>query len=87
MALTPEAQLEQAFSNVLAVLREAGMHKRHLVKLTVFLTCRDEIGTYRTVRDRMLGEVAVASTVLVVAGLASPDFLVELEAVAAAPAA
>ena len=85
MAMSGEAQLEQAFLNVFAVLRAAGMDKRHLVKLTVLLTRTDEVGVYRTVRDRLLDGHIVASTLLVVAGLASPDFLVEIEAVAAAP--
>ena len=86
MAMGPEAQLEQSFANIEAILREAGMNLGHLVKVTVFLTRAEDIGLYRTVRDRMLQGVEVASTLLVVAGLASPDFLVEIEAVAAAPA-
>ena len=85
MAMTPEAQLEQAFANLLAVLAEAGMEREHLVKLNVFLTRRDDIGLYRTVRDRVLEGQETASTLLVVAALASPDFLVEIDAVAAAP--
>ena len=86
MAPTAEAQLEQAFANVFAVLQAAGMDKSHLVKLTILLTSSDQVALYRTVRDRLLEGAAVASTLLIVAGLASPDFLVELEAVAAAPA-
>ncbi len=84
MAMSGEAQLEQAFLNVFAVLRAAGMDKQHLVKLTVLLTRADEVGSYRTVRDRLLDGHIVASTLMVVAGLASPDFLVEIEAIAAA---
>ena len=45
MAMSGEAQLEQAFSNVFAVLRAAGMDKQHLVKLTVLLTRADEVGS------------------------------------------
>jgi 2-iminobutanoate/2-iminopropanoate deaminase len=86
MAATPEAQLEQAFENVFAVLREAGMDRGHLVKLTVFLTRKDDVGPYLTVRDRLLEGREIASTLLVVADLARPDFLVEIEAVAAASA-
>ena len=86
MAPTAEAQLEQAFANVFAVLQAAGMDKGDLVKLTILLTSRDQVALYRTVRDRLLDGAAVASTLLIVAGLARPDFLVELEAVAAASA-
>lgn len=81
-----QAQLEQAFANLFAVLSDAGMGKRDLVKLTVLLTAADQVGLYREVRDRCLEGTVVASTLLIVAGLASPAFLVEIEAVAAAPA-
>ena len=81
-----EAQLEQAFANLFAVLAAAGMSRKDLVKLTVLLTAADQVGLYRVVRDRWLDGALVASTLLIVAGLASPDFLVEVEAVAAAPA-
>jgi enamine deaminase RidA (YjgF/YER057c/UK114 family) len=81
-----EGQLEQAFANLFAVLAEAGMGKRDLVKLTVLLTAPDQVGLYRVVRDRCLEGAVVASTLMIVAGLASPTFLVEIEAVAAAPA-
>jgi enamine deaminase RidA (YjgF/YER057c/UK114 family) len=40
--------------------------------------------TARTVRERMLQGAAPASTLLFVAGLASPEWLVEIEAIAAA---
>lgn len=77
-------QAEQAFRNVLACLRENGMRKQDLVKLTVFLTDARFIAEYRAARARVLGDaVRPASTLLIVAGLASPDMLVEVEAWAA----
>lgn len=77
-------QAEQAFRNVLACLRENGMRKQDLVKLTVFLTDSRLIGEYRAARARVLGDaVRPASTLLIVAGLASPDMLIEVEAWAA----
>ena len=79
-----EAQLEQAWHNIFALLADAGMSKDDLVKVTVFLTDKAYVQAYREVRDRMLGGPVPASTLLIVAGLASPDFLVEIEAVAAA---
>ena len=85
MAEGAEAQLEQAFANLFAVLAEAGMGRADLVKLTVLLTAADQVGLYRSVRDRCLEGAVAASTLLIVAGLASPAFLVEIEAVAAAP--
>ncbi len=77
-------QAEQAFRNVLACLRENGMRKQDLVKLTVFLTDSRLIAEYRAARARVLGNaVRPASTLLIVAGLASPDMLIEVEAWAA----
>ena len=85
-ALAPgaEAQMETAFRNLLAILNTAGMGPHDLVKVTVFLTRREDIGLYREVRDRMLAGATPASTLLVVAALADPGWLVEIEAVAAA---
>lgn len=77
------AQIEQAWRNVLSVLEAAGMGPRDLVKVTTFLISRADLPTARAVRDRMLQGAAPASTLLFVAGLASPEWLVEIEAIAA----
>ena len=79
-----EAQIEQAWRNVLSVLEAAGMGPRDLVKVTTFLISRADLPTARTVRDRMLQGATPASTLIFVPGLASPDWLVEIEGVAAA---
>jgi len=78
-----EAQIEQAWRNVLSVLEAAGMGPRDLVKVTTFLIERAHLPIARAVRDRMLGDAEPASTLLFVSGLASPDWLVEIEAIAA----
>ena len=79
-----EAQIEQAWRNVLNVLDAAGMGPRDLVKVTTFLINRADLATARAVRDRMLQGAEPASTLIFVASLASPDWLVEIEAIAAA---
>jgi 2-iminobutanoate/2-iminopropanoate deaminase len=79
-----EAQVEQTWANILALLQAAGMTVHDLVKVTVFLTDPAHIPLQREVRQRVLGGVTPASTLLVVAGLARPDLLVEIEAIAAA---
>ena len=84
LAQGPEAQMETAFRNLLAILDSAGMGPHDLVKVTVFLTRAEDVSRYRQVRDRMLTGATPASTLLVVAGLADPNWLVEIEAVAAA---
>ncbi len=79
-----EAQMEQAWRNIFAILEAAGMTKRDLVKTTVFLTVHGDTALARRVRDRMLDGATPASTLIFVAGLARPDFLIEIEAIAAA---
>lgn len=73
------SQMELAWDNVEAVLREAGMAVQDLVKIVVYATQPGSVGIYRTVRDRRLGGHLVAATYLEVAALASPAFLVEIE--------
>ena len=80
-----EGQIEVAWTNLLAVLRAAGMTAEHLVKITAFITDPADVALVRKVRDRHIGGTPPASTLLVVAGLARPDFRFELEAVAAMP--
>ncbi|MBM3557857.1 MAG: RidA family protein [Alphaproteobacteria bacterium] len=78
-----DAQCERAFTNLLACLKSAGMDKTDLVRLNIFLTSQADVPAFRTIRDRLLAPVAPASTLIVVAGLATPAWLVEIEAVAA----
>lgn len=82
---TFEEQARNAWRNVLGVLDAAGMSPADLVKVTAYVTRQADVGQYRTVRDSMLGDVRTASTLVVVAGLADPRWLIEIEAVAAAP--
>ncbi len=79
-----EAQMRQAFANVIAVVEEGGLARTDIAKVTVFLTSTDDIGLYRSVRDEMLQGHTCASTLLVVAALAHPDWTVEIEAEAVA---
>jgi enamine deaminase RidA (YjgF/YER057c/UK114 family) len=83
MAATFEAQAEQAFRNLLAVLAEAGMGAADLIKINTYLTRREDVATYREVRRRLLGDVRPASTLLVITALARDGALIEIEGVAA----
>ena len=79
-----EAQSEQVWKNIGEVLKAGGMDFRDIVKLTVFLTDSRFIPAFREVRGKYVGqEPYPASTLLVVAGLADPSMLVEVEVVAA----
>ena len=77
-------QTEQAFRNVLACLRANGMTKRDLVKFTIYLTDARVIEEYRAARRKVIGDDTLpASTLVIIEGLASPEMLVEVEALAA----
>ena len=82
-----EEQTELVWQNILAVLADAGMGIGDVVKITSFLTRHENFPRFAQVRAKFLGSHRPASTLLVVSSLARPEFLVEVEAVAAkAPA-
>ncbi|HWA50730.1 MAG TPA: RidA family protein [Dongiaceae bacterium] len=78
-----EAQAELAWNNLLGILKSAGFGVEDLVKVTVLLTRPEDVPASRMVRDRVLGHVEPASTLMIVSGLASPALLFEVEGVAA----
>jgi 2-iminobutanoate/2-iminopropanoate deaminase len=80
---TAEGQIAQACANLRAVLEAHGMGTADVVKVTAFLTDRALIPAYRAAREAMFADHASASTLLVVAGLADPRWVVEIEAEAA----
>lgn len=83
MCPSEEEQHEQAWRNLVAVLREAGYGLKDLIEVTVYVTGRSGVPLFRATRDRMLDGHLVATTLVIAAGLASPDWLVEISAIAA----
>jgi 2-iminobutanoate/2-iminopropanoate deaminase len=78
------AQCEQAWANVKNVLAGAGMGVDDIVKLNAYVTRADIVAPYRAARDKALGQaVPASSTLVVVAALADPVWVVEIECVAA----
>lgn len=85
------AQVEQALSNIVQVLAEAGGEPRHLVRMTWYLTDKavyaarqKEIGeAYR----RVIGQHFPAMTAVVVVALLEEQARVEIEATAIVPTA
>jgi enamine deaminase RidA (YjgF/YER057c/UK114 family) len=82
------AQADQVFANLTMALRASECTAANLVKLTVFLTDMDNLGRYREARNRFFASVtppaAPAVTLVEVSKLYGPDFLIEIEAIAAA---
>jgi enamine deaminase RidA (YjgF/YER057c/UK114 family) len=83
MAPDIEGQAEQTWLNVVAVLEGGGMNIKNLVKVTSFLTRPQDVPAYAKVRDRFLGDMRPATTMIVVQALARPGWLIEVEAIAA----
>ncbi|HSD35781.1 MAG TPA: RidA family protein [Alphaproteobacteria bacterium] len=79
-----EAQARNAWKNVIAVLRSAGMEARHLVQVRTHLVRRADYPAFRRIRDGFIGQARPASTTLI-AELVDPRWLIEIEAFAAAP--
>jgi len=77
-----EAQCEQAWRNVIAVLAAAGLGVEHLVKINTFLTDRSQVVANRAVRRKMLQGNEPASTVMI-AETVDGKWLLEIEAIAA----
>jgi enamine deaminase RidA (YjgF/YER057c/UK114 family) len=82
------AQAEQVFRNLGLALKAVGCTAANLVKLTVFLRDMDDLGAYREARNRFFTTVsppaAPAVTLVEVSKLYGQEFLIEVEAVAAA---
>jgi enamine deaminase RidA (YjgF/YER057c/UK114 family) len=82
------AQAEQVFSNLAMALEARGCTTANLVKLTVFLTDMDNLASYREARNRFFATVAPpaapAVTLVEVSKLYGADFMIEIEAIAAA---
>jgi enamine deaminase RidA (YjgF/YER057c/UK114 family) len=79
------AQADQAMSNIKQLLTEAGASLEHVCKVTIYLTDpRFRETVYRSV-GRWLKGVFPVSTGVVVAGLARPEWLVEVDVIAVIP--
>jgi 2-iminobutanoate/2-iminopropanoate deaminase len=78
-------QVEVAMNNVEALLASAGMTQAHLVKLNYYLTRPGDAPTLAAIRrNRWSSAEPPAVTAVVVSSLARPDYLIEIEAIAAA---
>lgn len=81
----PQAQSEQAMKNVKQLLTEAGSDISHIVKTTTYITDpRFREPVYREVGKWLKGVFPI-STGLVVAGLAQPEWLMEIDVIAVIP--
>jgi 2-iminobutanoate/2-iminopropanoate deaminase len=76
------AQTRQVFRNIKAIVEEAGGDMGDIVKLTTFLTSMDDYTGFVEVRSEFIPAPYPAATLVEVASLVRPEWLVEVEAIA-----
>ena len=75
------AQARQVLMNMKRIIEGAGGSMADVARTTVYLTHLDDRGPVGSVRAEFFPAPAPANTLLVVASLANPEFLVEIDAV------
>ena len=69
--------------NIKIGLAAAGSDATKILRMVTYLTRREDIDVYRSARIRHLPTDLPASTLLFISGLASPDYLMEVDVTAA----
>ena len=77
------AQARQTFENLRQVLRAAGGDLTDLMKITTYITKIEDVPAVAEARSEVFHGELPASTLIVVKSLFHPDFLIEVEGVAA----
>ena len=80
-----DEQADIVWSNLFAILAAAGMGPTALVKVNAFIVGAEHVPAYVASRRRHLGALKPASTAICVPRLVRPEWLLEIDAVAAAP--
>ena len=76
-------QAQNLWRNLSGILAADGLSWADVVKVNHYLTSRDDIAGYRDIYLSHLGDATPAATLVIVEALASPDFKLEVEIVAA----
>ena len=80
-----KVQTRQVFRNIKAVLAAAGAKMDHIIKINTYITDGSKFMEMLEARGDIFGDNPPASTAVVVAGLAFPGLLIEVEAIAVKP--
>lgn len=85
-----DAQMRQVFDNLLTVLAAAEAGPAEIVKMTTYLVDPAHVDAFYRVREGLFAELYPdgtfpGNTLLVVQRLVRPEFLIEIEALAAIP--
>jgi enamine deaminase RidA (YjgF/YER057c/UK114 family) len=76
----PEVQARRCLEIVLSALAEAGAGPEHVIRTRIFITRRGDAAAVGQAHGEVFGTVRPASTMVVVAALLDPRWLVEMEA-------
>ncbi len=81
-----QAQAARCFANLDAILAQARMSRAQVVRLNAYVTAREHMAGYMAARDAWVADLPTppASTLMIVTGFTRPEFLVEIEMIAAA---
>ncbi len=80
-------QTEQALKNLQAALASQRLDFSHVAKITIYTTSISEFRAPEVaqIRAKFFGENRPASTLVQISQLASPEYKIEIEAMAVAP--
>ncbi|HBF28956.1 Rid family hydrolase [Rhizobium sp.] len=78
-----EGQAVLCFEAIRAILAQASMSFADVLRISAFVTRREDFAPYMAVRDRYTLEPKPVSTLIIVNGFTRPEFLVEVEVTAA----
>ncbi len=78
-----EDQVAQTWANILALLQDGGMGIDDIVKVNGYVVGVENFPAYAAGRKKVMGDARPASTAIIVPALALPQWLVEIEVIAA----
>ena len=78
-------QTRKTLDNLRMVLQAAGSDLEHVLKTTVFMLDIGQRGVTHDIRREYFGDSPPASTMVEVKGLGRPEYLIEIDAIAAIP--
>lgn len=82
---TMEEQAAICWQNIEAILKAAGLGIENIVRTTQYLTDASKYPEANAVRAKYLGDHRTASVSITVPGLIEPNWMIEIDAIAAAP--
>ena len=77
------AQTKMVMENLRLALADGGAAFKDVVKVTIFICNPHDVPKARAILQEYFGDSPPASTLCVLRGLANPNFLLEIEAIAA----